>query len=1088
MTTIFTDTLVPQTDGGNAGFSFRDVLTITGASLGQVRVTLILGGGGPAINLDHVAIGISTGTSSNTTATPVELTFSGASGITGNALTSTTYVSDWVNLSGFTSSDKLVVITDFNATNGGGNYATDQSNANGTLYGLAGASYNNATPTPSFGPVANYSMVALVETQAAGGSPALIAPLTGRGIPRLPLTKPRFPIVLGTAYVPPVIQPTLVPAPVTHGIRRLALRKTLPPLTPAAFALPTSPNVPTLVQAVGSTLNDNNGISGNAFQFNMPNLTLAGNCLVLQIAYPYNASRTISISDSTGDTWPAAAITQGTASTGNMRISLYVLPNASAGLHTLTITFDASLKPFKYVLSEFNNIATSSPVDGTTGASSVSGSAANAGSFTPTTNNDANGGHLIVGMAISNDTVGTLLANQASAISAANSAQFIDADNTCTIPSASSYLLQATNGAINPGFAFTQSTPTNFVVAALALKTASAGQARPAGIRIVRILHISVVNPQIGDNTAIFPCDGNLRVVSMAPGNNINQVNSVKDSNNTSGYTDRTFTAGVSQVFESANTVANNTNALTLNLGSPDPQFSAHLIDIIGADTAPFMNTSGFNGAAPGSGTVFNDFPDHTPNANVAGLTIVQTGMGTAGPQFGFASGAPSGAIFDNVYYTGMTDQDRMDNADPFGHAYFSGNTAQTWNWLLGSAGWGSTAFATAISYKAAAVTAVTVNLTGASAASGVGTFLATVAPALSGASMSSGAGSFSIGEIFGLIGIGGSSAAGSFAETDSDLLPGAVAAGGAGTFAPAEADALAGASASGAAGSFTNAITGSLVGASATSAAGTISAGNGTFVNLTGAAASIGAGALGVAEADLLPGAAASSAAGSFAYTITGILIGAGAAGAAGTFADAISLNLPGASASSGAGVFVEAESEPLPGAGASGSAGTFADAVTKALSGASASASAGTLSSSTSSGGTVSLPGAAAVSAAGGFSNAISVAIPGASAAASAAAFAEVVSAAIAGVAANALAGSFAPSISRAIVGASGTFSAGSFGSAEIVSLTGAQTAALAGLIMASYSGQLGLPGASAQARAGILTVTHAAGGRREPTVLLF
>jgi hypothetical protein len=54
---------------------------------------------------------------------------------------------------------------------------------------------------------------------------------------------------------------------------------------------------PAFVQGVGSQLNDNNGITGNAYIFNLPNATLAGNCLVLAVAYPFSAGRTFSIVD-----------------------------------------------------------------------------------------------------------------------------------------------------------------------------------------------------------------------------------------------------------------------------------------------------------------------------------------------------------------------------------------------------------------------------------------------------------------------------------------------------------------------------------------------------------------------------------------------------------------------------------------------------------------------------------------------------------------------------------------------------------------------------------------------------------------------
>lgn len=458
-------------------------------------------------------------------------------------------------------------------------------------------------------------------------------------------------------------------------------------------------NTPTFVQGVGSDLNDNNGITGNGFIFNLPNATLSGNAFVLAIAYPYSATRTVAISDSCGDTWPAATITQGAASNGNMNVKVYVLPNASACAHTLTVTFDAAVKPFQYTWAEFYNIATSSAADGSKGVNSVGGTVAAAGSYTPTTNNDANGGHLIWAYAISNDAIGTLANNQASTITKTGgvSPSFMHANNICTIPSASSFDVQATNGAVNPGFNFTQSSGTNFVVASVALKAASAGTAPGSAIRVKRLMHLSVVNPVSGNNVLMFPADGNLLVASMAAGNNLNSVNSVTDSQSQS-YTNP-GTAGNSQVFYHQNAASGNNLTLTVNLnGAGQPQFSIHLWDVVGAQASSFLNTAGFNGAAPGTGNVVNDLPTITPNA-APGLVIVQTGFGT-GPTNSLASGAPAGALFDQVYYTGMTDQDRMDNADAFGHVNYSTTAVQHWNWGMDNAARGSTIFATGIAFQ----------------------------------------------------------------------------------------------------------------------------------------------------------------------------------------------------------------------------------------------------------------------------------------------------------------------------------------------------------------------------------------------------
>ena len=160
-TTIFTDTL-NSSDSGNAGLSLRDVLTITGGAQGQVRATFTGKAGSPT-KVDHASIGIATGTGSNTTATPVELTFGGVSGFTfPNG--STNIVSDWVNLSGFTSANKLVVIIDLDATTGGGDYAIDAAASGVTMFFFTGATYNVASP--SSGTQTNsYSFVALVQTR-----------------------------------------------------------------------------------------------------------------------------------------------------------------------------------------------------------------------------------------------------------------------------------------------------------------------------------------------------------------------------------------------------------------------------------------------------------------------------------------------------------------------------------------------------------------------------------------------------------------------------------------------------------------------------------------------------------------------------------------------------------------------------------------------------------------------------------------------------------------------------------------------------------------------------------------------------------
>ena len=202
-------------------------------------------------------------------------------------------------------------------------------------------------------------------------------------------------------------------------------------------------------------------------------------------------------------------------------------------------------------------------MDGTHGTASVSAPNVSAGSFTPTTNNDANGGHLIWAMCRSNDTVGTLAANSASAMAPTGGASLLDADNTCTIPGASSYRVQAVNAAVNPGFTITQATSTDFVCSAVALKAANAGTAPSAtGIRIKRILHATYVNGG-SSATFLFPSDGNLLVATSAAGTDGLPITSVSDSNSQT-YTNP-MTAGWPTAWYFQNATPANNLSLTMS-------------------------------------------------------------------------------------------------------------------------------------------------------------------------------------------------------------------------------------------------------------------------------------------------------------------------------------------------------------------------------------------------------------------------------------------------------------------------------------------------------------------------------------------
>ena len=170
MTVIYTGA-INGNDTGNTGYTLRNVVAITGNAQGQVRCTF-QGSGSAAFSTNNCSIGISTGTNADTTATPVELLFSGRSGFAIGANSQIT--SDWANLSGFTSSNLLVVIIDMAATNGNDGFNASIVGATG-YYHAATASYNNATTPAGSGSLSQFVWALNeIDVQAAAVTPSIV--------------------------------------------------------------------------------------------------------------------------------------------------------------------------------------------------------------------------------------------------------------------------------------------------------------------------------------------------------------------------------------------------------------------------------------------------------------------------------------------------------------------------------------------------------------------------------------------------------------------------------------------------------------------------------------------------------------------------------------------------------------------------------------------------------------------------------------------------------------------------------------------------------------------------------------------------
>jgi hypothetical protein len=228
------------------------------------------------------------------------------------------------------------------------------------------------------------------------------------------------------------------------------------------------------------------------------------------------------------------------------------------------------------------------------------------------------------------------------------------------------------------------------------LKITAGGTAIPGGIHINKIIH------QTGDALPTWllqiPATGNLRVLSTCNGNNLTNITSITD-NDGQTWAKIEPAADEPQIWYSANRSANPNLTVTISITGPRPTTTFLFWDISGADASPYDTSAGAPSVDVSNLTTINNMPSITPTTT-NGLVIAVMGIGQ-GPGTGFASGAPAGAVFDLVTYTGETELDLMDNADCQAHLYNSSASAENWNWAITSNPENS-AFATAAAFKAA--------------------------------------------------------------------------------------------------------------------------------------------------------------------------------------------------------------------------------------------------------------------------------------------------------------------------------------------------------------------------------------------------
>lgn len=448
------------------------------------------------------------------------------------------------------------------------------------------------------------------------------------------------------------------------------------------------PATPTLVQMISSETNLG-GIQGSAsnhYKYYMPNALLAGNCLVIAASWPGGNPPTIS--DTVNGTWPAAITV---VSGSNLDAGFIVLPSTGAGVTQIEATFGTNAIPFQWDIFEFHNVV---GADGTHGTADAASSSLAVGSFTPTTNNNVNGGHLILSYFAPSIWTPT---DQPTLIASGSGHTLLEADiawtgDTYSFPKSSQYLIQTTNAAVNPSWTMTGGGSNTYNCIAIALKVGSAGSPIPAGIHINKIIHMTSPGANASSIKIHIPSTGNLGILIMDTVGGGGCTTAVDSSSNSWPNLATGTNADGDGVWYGQNGSLGANATLTMHASKNFAEFSFQFFDIQGAATSSY-DTSVFLPAASGLGATWTG-PSITPSESI-GLTICYAGCGL-GP--GLSVTSPTGAIWDYIYYDSETDGDWYENADMRAHYYFSSNATQ--NWVMTMTNTGATVLGGAIIFK----------------------------------------------------------------------------------------------------------------------------------------------------------------------------------------------------------------------------------------------------------------------------------------------------------------------------------------------------------------------------------------------------
>ncbi|MGA2482936.1 MAG: chitobiase/beta-hexosaminidase C-terminal domain-containing protein [Candidatus Acidiferrales bacterium] len=416
---------------------------------------------------------------------------------------------------------------------------------------------------------------------------------------------------------------------------------------------------PILVQHTSNSSTVGNVASSYTFQ--LPNGTQMRNCIVVGFTFSSGYGATPTVSDDKSNAYSIVT----SKDDGNQFVALARALDVASGTRQITITFTGgSPTHVAAAASEFYNVATSSADDGDS-ANSGTGTSVAAGSLST-----ANDGDLIYQYAVQDTSSNAITSwTQGSAPWTLLSADILDS-------TVAQYQVQAAHGSINP--ALTMSPSNNWNSIAIALKSASAGNAPPAGIRIVHIQHNSI--PQSFGPTPItiqFPCSGNL-IVSVFHGISGYTISGVNDGANT--YTSTgpsvhgTGASGEAQMFYARSASSSTTLVQTYTMAGLNDSGGSTVVlyDVTGASASPFDKI----GTLVGQQTVSGDFSSASVTPGSAGGLVIADVTVESNTIVGVSPG-----LFDSATTLPTIAVSPVDQNNGFAHNYNSDTSPETFSW-----------------------------------------------------------------------------------------------------------------------------------------------------------------------------------------------------------------------------------------------------------------------------------------------------------------------------------------------------------------------------------------------------------------------